>query len=163
MRLPFRKPGKYTVRKIDPLLTKDKIEILKKKLKRLKASHPKLAADVSRLAEMGDFSENAEYQHAKWQLRRTLNAIKVTEARLDHAVVIEKPKQKKKIELGHTVTLVSNKKEMLVTILGPSETNPAKGIISNQSPLGIALLGKKIGESVCIGKSDVEYKIVGIQ
>jgi len=59
MRVPIRKPGKYTHLKPDPNLTEGKFNELKKKLERLKADQPDAIAEVRRLAEMGDFSENA--------------------------------------------------------------------------------------------------------
>jgi len=165
MQTPYRKPGKYSNLKADPLLTKDKIKALENKLSKLKKRHPELASEVSRLAEMGDFSENAEYQHAKWQLRRLNSSIKTTEYRLNHAILIKTPKQKLTIDLLHKVTVQISGKEKILQILGPSETNPQKGIISNQSPIGAALLGHKIGDKVNItlANKEVEYEILKIE
>jgi len=165
MRTPYRKPGKYTNMKIDPLLTEDKIVALENKLKRLKEQRPKLAALVAEFAQMGDFSENAEYQHAKWQLRRLNRSIEVTKNRLDHAVLIEKPKQYDSIDLLHNVTVLVNGKEKKLQIVGPSETNPQKGKISNSSPVGKALLGRKLGDviTIILANKKVEYTITNIE
>jgi hypothetical protein len=75
MQVPYRKPGKYTNSVPDPLITKDKFEDLTRKLERAKASQGPAAAEVARLAELGDFSENAEYQLAKGKLRGINNTI----------------------------------------------------------------------------------------
>jgi len=62
MRTPQRKPGKYIHIKPDPHITEEKFIELKNKLEKMKKRHPGLASEVKRLAEMGDFSENAAYR-----------------------------------------------------------------------------------------------------
>ena len=67
-------------------------------------------------------------------------------------------------ELGHTVTVEVNGKQKTYQILGSSETDPARGIISHNSPLGAALLGKRVGERVRVplNNKTVAYTIVNI-
>ena len=165
MRVPFRKPGKYSQIKSDPLLTEGKLNELKNKLDRLKnASQPHAIEEVKRLAELGDFSENMEYQLAKGKLRGINDAITKTENQLKHAVVINPQQQIDTVQLGHKVTVESAGKEKTYQILGSSETNPHKGIISYSSPIGMALIGRKMGETIKIkiGDNEVAYKIIKI-
>lgn len=164
MQIPYRKPGKYASSQPEPFLTEEKVEKLKEKLKKLKNARPELAIEVARHAEMGDFSENAEYQHAKWQLRKLNRNIEITENRLNHAIIIQKPRQNKTVELTHKIRVMIGNEEKILQILGGLETDPKKGIISKDSPVGKALLGKKVGETVKIPLSgrEVEYKILDI-
>ncbi len=166
MQVPYRKPGKYSQMKSDPLLTEGKILELKNKLDRLKnLSRPRAAEEVKRLAELGDFSENVEYQIAKGRLRGINDNIVKIENQLKNAVVIPSQKQTDTIELGHTVTIENNGKQKTYQILGSVETNPQKGIISYNSPIGTALMGRKIGEviKIKIGNKEVIYKIIAIE
>ena len=79
MQVPYRKPGVYNYNKKDPLITADKLEQLKNKLERLKKKRPEAASEVARLAQLGDFSENVEYQLAKGRLRRINSEIQILE------------------------------------------------------------------------------------
>ncbi len=166
MQIPYRKPGKYSEQKPDPLITRDKFNELKNKLERLKKSRPPAAEEVSRLAELGDFSENAEYQLAKGRLRGINYSILKLEAQLNQAVIIPPKQQSDTVQLGHTVTISKeNSKQKTYLILGSEETNPQKNIISHQSPLGSALLGHRAGDTVTLklANKKVEYKIVKIE
>jgi len=164
MQIPYRKPGKFTNLKPDPLLTEEKFLKLKQKLERLKNSQPQAAADVAQLAELGDFSENAEYQYAKARLRGINYGILSLESQINQAEIITVPKQMDAIQLGHQVTVEINGQKKIYQILGSSETNPQKGIISYNSPIGEALLGRSVGETVKIKLADKEvlYKIIRI-
>ena len=84
---------------------------------------------------------------------------------MNHAVIIEPQKQTNTVQLGHTVTIDSNKKQKSYLILGSSETNPEQGIISHNSPIGSALIGRKVGDFVKIklANKEVEYKIIKIK
>ncbi len=165
MQLPYRKPGKYSQIPKDNLMTKAKFDELQKKLASLKAAQPQAAKDVARLAEMGDFSENVEYQLAKGRLRGINQNIMQIEYDLEHAEIIRANKNSGVVEIGSTVTVDSEKGSSTFQILGSSETNPAKGIISHTSPIGAALLGHTEGQKIKIhiGNKDVEYRIVKIQ
>ncbi len=152
--------------KSDPLLTEGKILELKNKLDRLKnISRPRGAEEVKRLAELGDFSENVEYQLAKGKLRGINDNITKIENQLKNAVVIPAQNQTGKVELGNTVTIENEKGQASFQILGSVETDPHQGIISHNSPIGAALMGSKIGETIKIklNNKEVEYKIVKIE
>ena len=147
MQLPKRKPGKYTNVPLDPIMTGHKFRELQDELASLKKRQPTATQEVARLAELGDFSENVEYQQAKRRLRGILNAITRIEFQLNQAEVIE-PSTTDVVQVGSTVTVDSGGKEKTYTILGSSEPDPARGIVSYTSPIGIALLGKKVGDVV---------------
>lgn len=165
MRVPYRKPGKYSQTPNDPLMTRDKIDELQNKLKKLKKTQPFAASEVTRLAQLGDFSENAEYQHAKGRLRGINESILRLEYQLNHAEVIDTQIQKNTIQVGNTVTVSLDNVEKSYKILGSTETDPKKGVISRNSPIGSALLGHRAGETVKISLSNknVEYKITRIE
>ena len=146
-------------------LTQKGLESLKERLVKLKSSLPGLADEVQRAAAYGDRSENAEYKEAKSILRKTEGQILGIEDRLKRVELIRPDKETKDIvQLGSTVTLVredgSTKK---FQILGRSETNPEDGFISNESPLGRAVLGKKVGDKfkfVLPSGATIEYGIM---
>ena len=145
-------------------MTEAKFAELQKKLEALKKKRPEAASEVTRLAELGDFSENVEYQLAKGRLRGINNRIMVLENQLNQAVIITRQK-KGVVELGSTVTIESDGKEKTYQILGSSETDPGKGIISHNSTIGAALIDCKIGEIVKIklANKEIEYKIISIK
>lgn len=165
MQTPIRKPGKYTHLKPDQYLTEAKFNELKNKLERLKFNRPRAAEEVKRLAEMGDFSENAAYQMAKARLRGLNQKILEIEDHLKRAVIIKPDKNSGLAQLGSQVTIISAGRKKTYLILGSSETNPQLGIISSHSPIGSALLGKKIGDQIKVKLADkeIEYKIIKIE
>ncbi|EKD43699.1 MAG: Transcription elongation factor [uncultured bacterium] len=165
MRTLDRKPSHLAKTPRDPLMTQDKFAQLQNKLDRLKKSHPFAASEVSRLAELGDFSENAEYQAAKWKLRGINYNILTLESQLHEAEIIPSNSQQNTVQIGHNVTVQSGEKIATYQILGSSETNPTSGIISHLSPIGIALLGRGIGDvvEVKLANKTVRYKILKIE
>lgn len=165
MQVPKRKPGIYTNQESDPHLTSAKLDELKRELQRLKTiSRPQAIAETKRLAEMGDFSENAEYQIAKGRLRGINNRIDELIDQIDRAVVIVADTASGVIAIGHTVTVEIDGVKKSFHILGPTESNPQAGIISYQSPLGAALVGKRVGDtfSQLIGRKEVSCRIIAI-
>ncbi|HYE60097.1 MAG TPA: GreA/GreB family elongation factor [Candidatus Kapabacteria bacterium] len=166
MRIPTRKPTKFSHLDTDPLLTREKFDELNNELNRLKTvTRPKAMAEVSRLAAMGDFSENAAYQIAKGKLRGINNRIMILETHLNKAEIITPDHNTATIHIGHTVTVRDGDIEKTYTILGSSETDPSRGIISHTSPLGAALIGHKIGDriTVPIGKKEKQLVIQNIR
>ncbi len=165
MRTTDRKNEKERREIISPIMTRAKLLGLEKKLIQLKNSRPKLADEVSRLAQLGDFSENAEYQMAKGQLRRLNNTILSVEAKINRAVIIKPPNTTSTVQIGHEIKLKTNNKIFCYRILGPLESDPSKGIISNESPIGRAVLGKRVGDEIKIKTPEMEmvYKILQIK
>lgn len=161
MQLPKRKPGKYSQLPIDNAMTKAKYEELIRELDKLKKKRPQAAQEVARLAELGDFSENVEYQLAKRRLRGINSWILKLEYQIDHADIIEADNNGS-IQLGSKVTIKTPTGERTYTILGASEADPGKGIISHQSPLGSALLGHRVGDVVEVDRVGV-CEVVGVE
>jgi len=165
MRVPIRKPDKYLPVRPDPKMTRAKFDKLEADLERMKKIRPHLAAEVKRLAAMGDFSENAAYQIAKGSLRGLNQRMLDVENQLARAEIIAPNKNKTVAGLGSSVTVESNGRKKTFTILGSTETNPTAGIISASSPLGAALLGRIVGQTVSVklANKTAEYKIIGIE
>lgn len=164
MRLPIRKGGKYTFRETDYHLTPARYQELKQRLDYfVKVKRPKEAAEVQRLALMGDFSENAGYQLAKGRLRGLNQRIIDLEKLLSRAQIIS-PQNSTQVDIGHRVTITNGLEERSFLILGASETNPSSGVISHQSPLGANLLGKKVGDKIIWSRSkkDSDWEIKDI-
>lgn len=162
MQIPHRKPGKWTHHQADAFLTREKVVELEQTLDRLKnVTRRQAAADVARFAELGDFSENAEYQAAKGRLRGINNRILVIENQLRQAVIIAPGKQGDVVRVGNTVTVACGGRERTFQILGSTESDPGAGIISHISPIGSALIGHGVDEtiSVKLAGRDVEYTI----
>jgi len=164
MRVPIRKPGKYTNLKPDAHLTPEKLAELKNKLEKLKKIRPRLAREVKELSTTGDFSENAGYQMAKGRLRSLNQRILDLEEMIKNAVII-KLKKSGVVELGSTVTVEIAVREKKDKIRGSSETDPARGVISRNSAVGRALLGRRAGDivKIRIGDKEVIYKIIKIE
>lgn len=164
MRVPIRKPGTYTHLKPDPHLTAEKYEELRRKLEHLiQISRPRTIEEVKRLASDGDFSENAAYQIAKGRLRGINQRILEIEDHLKRAIIIQ-PGGSGQVRLGSIVTVEVRGKTRIYHILGSSETDPERGVISHNSPIGQELLGRKEGErlSILVNGQHIEYLVVRI-
>ncbi len=146
-------------------LTKEGIEELQKELKGLIAERGPIAERIKTAREFGDLAENAEYTAARAEQEQTEGRIAEIEHILQNVQVIKKPKGDSKVQLGSNVKLKSeDDKTKEFQVVGTVEADPLNGKISDESPIGQALLGKKEGESVEI-KTPVEtatYKIIDI-
>ena len=123
-----------------------------------------IAERIERAKELGDLSENAEYSEAKDA--QALNEGRVLELAniLKNVTVVENGGSKEEVVMGSVVTVKSNGQEKEYSIVSFNEADPLSGKISNESPLGVALLGKRKGEKVEVEtpKGKVEYKVVKI-
>lgn len=165
MQTPYRKKETYIKPKADPHITPEKFAALSAKLRRmLEIDRPRLSEEVKRLAAMGDFSENAGYQLAKGRLRGLNQRILDAEDLIKRAEIITPNQNNDQVGLGHSVTIEVNGKLKTYKILGSAETDPVSGIISHSSPLGAALLGHRVGDTIAVYLNDrtVEYRIVKI-
>ena len=166
MQIPTRRADKLPRKKVDPYITSDKKTELEADLKYLKTvAMPREAKEVERLAQFGDFSENAAYQMAKGRLRGINARLFEIESFLAHAIIINKNTNTETVQVGHTVTLESGGKTLTFQILGATETNPGSGVISRHSPLGTKLLGQAIGDTIELELKDkkISYKILKIE
>lgn len=167
MQIPKRRHEKLMVRDESPVyLTPEGIQQLKDKLVRLKSSIANLAGEAKRTADYGDRSENAEYKEAKGKLRGAHRQILKIEDQLKRTVPIKSgPSASGRVRIGSTVVLEMNGEQKTFQIVGPQETDPAHGRISQQSPLGAALLDHAKGDAVTIkiGSGSQTYRILEIR
>jgi transcription elongation factor GreA len=147
-------------------LTKDGVEKLKSELDDLvKIQRPAVAARLKEAKEYGDLSENSQWDDAKDQQAFIEGRISEVENILRNVVVISAPKKKDKVDIGSTVHLELEDGTQTYTIVGSTEANPTEGKISNESPIGKALMGKTKGEEVEISvpSGTMVYKIKHIE
>jgi transcription elongation factor GreA len=146
-------------------LTKQGVEELKNELAELTAQRAVIADRIKTAREFGDLSENMEYSAARQDQERNENRIAEIEHILANVQVITAPKGDSAVVLGSTIKLKSeNGKTKQFQVVGTVEADPLNGKISDESPIGKALMGKKEGDAVEI-KTPVEtatYKIIDI-
>ncbi len=131
-------------------LTKEGLEELQGELQTLKTVRRREIADAIHTAkEQGDLSENAEYQQAKEEQQRIEEKIAELEATVKHAKIIERSSNTQ-VDIGNTVVLDCDGKERTYQIVGSKEADPMNGRISNESPMGKALLAQAKGATVII-------------
>jgi transcription elongation factor GreA len=128
-------------------LTQSGIDELKAELESLRIRRVETAEAIKIARELGDLSENAEYQSARQEQERNDGRIDEIEHILANVEVI-KSKGGKQVSLGSTVTLKGGKKDMVLQVVGTIEADPLAQKISDESPIGKALLGKKEGDEV---------------
>ena len=134
----------------ETFLTQEGLLSLQEKLQDLKTVRRREVAEAIHTAkEKGDLSENAEYVNAKEEQRRIEEQIAALESTIKHAQVITRAGTSE-ISVGNTVVLKCNGKDITYQIVGSNEADPLQRKISNESPVGQALLGKKKGESVTV-------------
>lgn len=125
---------------------------------------PEIAVRIHDAKEHGDLAENAEYEEAKNEQAFVEGRIQTLEGMLKTAVIIENSGTEH-VALGSSVTVESHDGEETFAIVGSAEARPAQGRISNESPVGRALLGKKAGDTVVVklpNGSEFTYTIVSI-
>ena len=151
------------------LLTAEGLRILEDELEDLKVNKRKeVSQKIKEAREQGDLSENAEYDAAKDEQRDIAARIEVIEKILKNAEVIDDSDVDiNKISIGCTVKLkdLEFDEEIEYKIVGSSEANSLKGKISNESPVGKALIGAKKGQTVSVETQAgvFKYKVLGIQ
>lgn len=128
---------------------------------------PKIVAAIAEARDKGDLSENAEYDAAKDEQRDIEARIEELEGILKNAeVVVEDEVDYDKINVGCTVKVfdVTFDEEMEFKIVGSTEANSLEGKISNESPVGQALIGKSVGDVVDVETQagDIQYKVLEI-
>lgn len=123
--------------------TKEKLEMLKKK-------RMDIAAGLEYAKSLGDLSENVEYQEKKEEQMENEAVIAELEDLLSHAILIKPSGKIGVIEFGSTVAVSANNESHTYVIVGNEEADPQKGHVSHESPLGKALLGKKLGATVLV-------------
>lgn len=146
------------------LITQEGLDQLKGELVDLQNTRrPQLVERLSLARSMGDLSENSDYQSAREDLTFVDGRISELEELIKSAQVV-KPSQNAQIEIGHSVTVKVNSHEAVFHIVGEWEADPKQQKISHSSPLGQALVGKKIGDKVEVAApaGKLVYTIVSI-
>lgn len=130
-------------------LTKDGLSELKKEFEELtNTRRPEVLARVSAARNLGDLSENAEYSAAREDLSFIDGRIDELEELLRQAILITDSRNNHMVKLGSRVTLHHKGKKEVYTLVGEWEADPKEKKISHESPLGKALIGKRVGEKV---------------
>ena len=132
-------------------VTKEGLEKLQQELEYLKTVKRKEVTEAIRVAlSFGDLSENSEYDEAKTEQAKTEARITELEEMLKNVVLIEEDLTTDKVSVGMKVKVRNKtlKKEVEYTLVGSTEANPILRRISDQSPIGKALIGEKVGSTV---------------
>ncbi len=136
---------------------------LEAELAELKGRRGDIADKIAEARDYGDLSENAEYDSAREEQGLVETRIAEIEDILMNAEEI-KTRKSSKVQLGSTVELKNGDKTFSYTVVGPVEADPLSGKISNESPIGIALLGKAVGDEAVITtpKGDTTYTVISL-
>ena len=128
-------------------LTKEGVAELKAELAELEAKRVEAIEAIKTARDQGDLSENAEYHAAKEDQERLESRIDEVQHILANAEIVKRA-PKGSVGIGNEVTLKNGKKPVVYHIVDSVEANPLEGKISDKSPIGQALMGKKVGEKV---------------
>ncbi len=136
---------------------------LESELEELKGRRGEIAEKIANARDYGDLSENAEYDSAREEQGLVESRVSEIEDILRNVDIIKATKSST-IKVGSTVVL-QNGSKVEYRIVGPVEADPLEGKISNESPIGAALMGKKVGDSVTIQtpKAETTYKVVEVK
>ena len=140
-------------------LTAEGKKELEKELEELIANRPAVTERIATARAFGDLSENEEYRAARSEQKFAESRILEIEDILKNAKII-KAGSKDKIVLGATADIDFGGKKMTYTLVGPTEANPLEGKISNESPIGKSLLGRKAGESFDFNGKTVKIEAI---
>lgn len=149
------------------ILTKEGLENLEIELQELKVVRRKdVAAKIKEARGQGDLSENAEYDAAKEEQAEIEARISVIENMLRNAEMIDEDTDKSTVGIGNKIKLFDNEfeEEIEYVLVGSAEADPMNGKISNESPIGQAILGHKVDDIVEVDAPDgiISFKILEI-
>lgn len=131
-------------------LTEEGLSEIQAELEDLISQRRTIAEAIKTAREFGDLAENAEYQVARQEQEKNENRISEIEHIVANVEIISAPKSGSKVVLGSTVTLMAadGKTTKQFQVVGTVEADPLNGKISDESPIGQALIGKKAGDTV---------------
>ena len=137
---------------------------LERELEELKSRRGEIADKIAAARDFGDLSENAEYDAAREAQGLLETRITEIETILQNASIIQTGNSST-VMLGSTVELEANGKAVTYTVVGPVEADPLEGKVSNESPIGQALMGKAVGDTVTIStpKGELAYAVVALR
>ena len=143
------------------LLTSEGFLELETELNNLKSNdRPRIIEAIKEARAQGDLSENADYDAARDEQAKIEARIQELEYMLEHAKIIEKATGDK-VEVGTTVTVnyVDDDEEEIYSIVGSMEADPFENKISNESPIGKAIMHKKVGDIISVESPNGSYDI----
>lgn len=151
----------------DPIyLTSAGLDKLKAELLDLTQNkRPHVVKRIKESIAQGDLSENSEYEDAKNEQGFIEGRITELQQMLDRAEIVKANSGRDgSITLGTTFSVKHNSKTSKFTVVGPAEADPGNGLISNESPIGQTLLGKKVGDKAMVAtpKGETTYRVVSI-
>jgi len=150
----------------EQIISQEGYDKLKKELdERLSVKRLEIASRIEAAKELGDLSESAEYAEAKEEQAFNDGRIAELSALLKNVTVVQNNRDKNKVSMGSRVLAEIEGKTKEFTIVSFNEANPSEGKISNESPIGLAFLGKRKGEQATVNtpRGAVIYKIVDIK
>lgn len=144
--------------------TKEKYESIKKEYQELLIQRKETVFHLAKAREMGDLSENGYYRASKMKLSSIDHSLRKLSEFIKYGSVINFV-NKEIVEIGCKVTIENNNQLQKYYIVGKEEADPKMGIISNESPLGKLLIGRKVGESVILNTplDKTTYKILKLE
>lgn len=144
-------------------ITEDGRATLEQELDELKGRRGDIAEKIAAARDFGDLSENAEYDAAREEQGLVETRIAEIEDILQNASIIQATTGST-VGLGSRVELKTGDKTVVYSLVGPVEADPLSGKISNESPIGLQLMGKRVGDQVTIStpKGDTTYEIVSL-
>ena len=119
----------------------------------ISVKRPEVANRIHDAKEHGDLSENAEYEDAKNEQAFVEGKIQTLEALIKNATIIDENHSTEHVQIGSTVSVESTDGAETFTIVGSAEAKPGEGRISNESPVGRALLGKRKGDKILVTRA----------
>ena len=144
------------------LMTKEGLEAAKKQLDYLtNVKRAEIVENIREARSHGDLSENAEYDAARNEQAANEGEIAELEYKIRNAVLIEENSDHSSVHIGSKVKVYDSdlEEELVYTIMGSTEADAMNGIISNESPAGMALLNHKKGDTVTVKAPDGEYTL----
>lgn len=150
------------------ILTEEGYRLLREEIEHLSTvKRREVAERIKTAREFGDISENSEYDDAKNEQAQVESRIQQLEQKLRNARVVDTEHlDNQSVSIGHTVKLKNTKNKEMVeySIVGSAEADPRNKRLSNESPVGKAVLGRKKGDKITIPapKGSIEYQIVEI-
>ena len=146
------------------LLSADGLTQLRTEHEQLVARRPGVVSRIRAAKELGDLKENSDYHAAREEQGFLEGRIQALEAQLRAAVVVDAPSDTTRVSMGSHVTVEVDGEESRLTIVGTTESKPSAGRISQDSPVGRALVGKNAGDEAVVRTpgGEVRYRIVAI-
>lgn len=123
---------------------------------------PEIKEALAVARSFGDLSENSEYDEAKDQQAKVETRIVELKSLIEHAEVVKESQMRSDVvSMGSAVKLldVDAEEELSYVIVGSNEADPLNGKISDQSPIGMAIIGSKVGDEVTVSAPTFEYKV----